>query len=171
MKFLKLARGSHKEGQGKGCAMEAVSALNGEMWSDRPECVDPVIGDYVRLFNDFLPEEQREKYLAPTLLISLIGTRGTKKDEDKRSYIAVKLAYASFDNRLTLTSYPRSTDTIQIVRYAFTIAVYDKSPHQVYSHCVKTIQAMVAAGPHAPVEPKFSFEEISHKFGGFVEVV
>ena len=95
MKFIRLSRGAHKEGIGKGCAMEAVAALNGEMWSDRPACVCPVIGAYVRVYNDFLPDTEREKYLTPDLLIRLIGTRGDLASQVARARIAADSAAKS----------------------------------------------------------------------------
>ena len=96
MKFIKLSRGNHKQGLGVGCAMEAVSALNGEMWTDQPECVDPVIGAFVRGVNDAMPDDQtRAKYLSPRL-IYMIGTRGTLNDSIQRAYIVADFAIHKF---------------------------------------------------------------------------
>ena len=37
------------------CLMEAVAWVAGEPWSDKPRCACPVIGDFLRHFNDGLP--------------------------------------------------------------------------------------------------------------------
>lgn len=59
---LQLAFGGHDPGDDM-CVMEAVAYLAGEPWSDRPECASPVIGAFLRSWNDgsavTSPKEQR----------------------------------------------------------------------------------------------------------------
>ena len=68
------------------CAMELVSWLNDEPWSDAPECTCPVLTAFVVAWNDSLPDDERTTILAP-FLPKLIGTRN-KALEEKRSLMA-----------------------------------------------------------------------------------
>lgn len=65
----KLARGRHKTSGHEACVMELVSLLNGEKWSDHPQCVQPVLAAVARAVNDRIGDEGRERLieLAPRL--------------------------------------------------------------------------------------------------------
>lgn len=85
---LTLAGGNHTDpGQGV-CAMEAVAYVAGEKHSDKPECCDPIIGAFMRAWNDGLPTNaDRDKWLKP-LIPKLIGTKASKETETQRSWMA-----------------------------------------------------------------------------------
>ena len=86
---ITLKSGAHDPGSQQFCVMEAVAYIAGEPWSDHPECVCPVIAAALRNWNDSLKtDEERDRLLKP-LIPHLIGTRGTKDDERRRSYMAV----------------------------------------------------------------------------------
>lgn len=60
---LTLGRGSHSppsNGMVSACVMEATAYVSGEGWSDHPECVSPVIGAFLRSWNDSLTETDRQ---------------------------------------------------------------------------------------------------------------
>src|SRR3990167_10562700 len=89
-KITTLYAGPHpKNGNGhvKACAMEAAAYIAGEPWSDHPECVCPVIGAFMRAWNDGLPDDERTSLLLP-LIPRTIGTRGSKPLEERRSLMA-----------------------------------------------------------------------------------
>lgn len=66
-----LKTGGHKGPADGACVMEAVAFVAGEPWSDHPECVSPVIGVFLRNWNDSLPTDaDRDRLLKP--LIPLI---------------------------------------------------------------------------------------------------
>jgi hypothetical protein len=69
------------------CVMEAVAYVAGEEWSDSPKCASPVIGAFLRSWNDTLDDEARQQ-LKP-YISRLIGTKGTKAQEDKRAWMAL----------------------------------------------------------------------------------
>jgi hypothetical protein len=81
-----LARGKHDEGEAM-CAMEAVAWLAGEPWSDAPQCASPVIAQFMRSWNDALPDVGRTRLLVP-LLPDVIGTRTTYADDETRAWMA-----------------------------------------------------------------------------------
>ncbi len=86
-KLKKLEHGAHAKNASKMCAMEAVAFVAGEPWSDHPECACPVIGAFMRSWNDGLPDGDRTALLLP-LIPKLVGTRSTKDIERRRSLMA-----------------------------------------------------------------------------------
>jgi hypothetical protein len=82
---LTLYAGAHDPGD-KMCVMEAVAYVAGEPWSDHPECASEVIGEFLRAWNDGLPDEDRQM-LRP-LIPRLVGTRASSAVELRRSWMA-----------------------------------------------------------------------------------
>lgn len=89
-KVTKLFHGSHEEngnGHVEACAMEAVAYIAGEPWSDHPECACPVIGAFMRTWNDSLPDAERTALILP-LVPNLVGTRGSDDLANRRATMA-----------------------------------------------------------------------------------
>nr|MBA2706998.1 hypothetical protein [Gemmatimonadaceae bacterium] len=82
---LVLEHGAHSP-DGKFCIMEATAYIAGEPWSDAPKCVSPVIGAFLRSWNDSLGDNDRQ--LLKPYVTRVIGTRTNAKDEEKRSWMA-----------------------------------------------------------------------------------
>ena len=82
---IKLEKGAH-ELDGKFCVMELAAYLAHEPWSDHPKCVSPVIGAFLRSWNDSLNDDDRQmlKPYAPKVL----HTAGSADLETKRAWIA-----------------------------------------------------------------------------------
>ena len=54
---LRLAKGSHQPGSGKGCAMNVISYINGDVEiTDVPECSAPALARIVQAVNDYLAD-------------------------------------------------------------------------------------------------------------------
>jgi len=73
---LRLARGSHKPGSGKGCAMNVISYINGDVEiTDFPKCSARPLANLVQLLNDGLADE--DGYLSPknSVLVLNLGWR------------------------------------------------------------------------------------------------
>jgi hypothetical protein len=69
---LVLRSGTHSSPSDGVSLMEAVSALAGEPWSNRPSCTSPVIAAYARSLNDWLPDNARQRLKA--YIPRLVGT-------------------------------------------------------------------------------------------------
>ncbi len=83
-----LAAGAHNpDAGGAMCAMEAAAYIAGEPWSDHPQCVCPVIGAFMRSWNDNLPDDRRTELLLP-LIPATIGTRGSAELVNRRATMA-----------------------------------------------------------------------------------
>lgn len=74
------------------CAMEWVSVLAGEPWSDSPECACPVIAAFVRRFNDGIKDDDRRTELLRPILPLLLNTRSTRAVQERRAYLAADWA-------------------------------------------------------------------------------
>ena len=86
---ITLKSGSHATREEGVCAMEAVAWLAGERHSDAPKCACPVIGGFLRSWNDALTtDESRQRLLLPLLPLA-VSTRADDDTELMRSYMAL----------------------------------------------------------------------------------
>lgn len=76
---IELAHGGHDNRDDGVCATEAVAWLAGEEHSDHPKCLSPILGQFLRTWNDALDGEGRRR-LKP-YLPRTIGTAGDGKDD------------------------------------------------------------------------------------------
>ena len=57
---IRLSPGKHSSPDDGACVMELASMLAGESFSDHPACVCPVIGSFLRAYNDSVNDERRQ---------------------------------------------------------------------------------------------------------------
>jgi hypothetical protein len=57
---VRLRRGKHASPEKGVCVMELASMLAGEPFSDRPQAVCPVLGAYLRSYNDVVDDDHRQ---------------------------------------------------------------------------------------------------------------
>jgi len=72
---VKLSKGKHISPDDGACVMELASMLAGEPFSDHPACACPVIGSFLRAYNDSLDDERRQDLYA--YAAKVVGTRAT----------------------------------------------------------------------------------------------
>ncbi len=75
---LVLDSGSHDDFNDGHCAMEVVSWLADEGFTDAPQCASPILARYTIALNDRWDDEKRQA-LKP-YLVRMIGTGGDGKD-------------------------------------------------------------------------------------------
>ena len=85
---LTLKAGAHDPSSAEMCVMEAVAYVAGEAWSDHPQCASPVISEFMRSWNDTLPDEDRNRLLKP-YVTRLVGTAASAEVEDRRAWMAL----------------------------------------------------------------------------------
>lgn len=68
-----LKAGGHSSRAQAVCAMEAVAWLAGEPHSDQPQCACPVIGSFMRSWNDAIQTDEKRNALLKPLLPLLVG--------------------------------------------------------------------------------------------------
>ena len=84
-----LGTGKHKDIEHGMCVMEATAYIAGEPWSDKPQCVCPVITTFMVTWNDSLPSDDERNRLLKPLIPLIVGTRSTPEIEKKRSYMVL----------------------------------------------------------------------------------
>src|SRR5438552_7711177 len=87
LEHLHLETGIHADIETGACAMEFVSYIASEPWSDRPLCVCPILGAFMRAWNDGLPDDERDGVLKPIIPL-LIGTRSSDTLSERRALMA-----------------------------------------------------------------------------------
>ena len=81
---LTLEKGAH-EPDGTFCVMEAVAFIAGESWSDHPQCACPIIGAFLRRWNDDLNDTDRQ--MLKPYIRRLVGTRSSVEVEQRRAWM------------------------------------------------------------------------------------
>ena len=72
---IRLSRGKHASSAHGACVMELASMLAGEPFSDHPASVCPVIGAFLRTYNDSIDDERRQDLYPYASLV--VGSRGS----------------------------------------------------------------------------------------------
>ncbi|HZE03801.1 MAG TPA: hypothetical protein VE127_01170 [Solirubrobacteraceae bacterium] len=80
--ITRLSRGSHGSPEAGACAMELASMLADEPFSDRPRCVSPAIGGFLRAYNDLVDDDLRQDLYG--VVSDVVGSRGTHEVERVR---------------------------------------------------------------------------------------
>ncbi len=72
---VRLSKGKHISPEDGACVMELASMLAGEPFSDHPACACPVIGSFLRAYNDSLDDGRRQDLYA--YASKIVGSRST----------------------------------------------------------------------------------------------
>jgi hypothetical protein len=149
---LRLAKGSHQPGSGKGCAMNAISYINGDTHiTDFPDCSARPLAAFVQLCNDLLAGP--DDYLSPenSLLALELGwqTVGTADVDDTviHAFVAELLA----------------SPTWGVVRYAKRAARYAKSAADKAVLDIAELHRAAAAGDMPPIAAWTAANRAAHK--------
>jgi hypothetical protein len=73
---IRLRRGKHKSPDEGACVMELASMLAGEPFSDHPVSVCPVIGAFLRRYNDASADDRRQDLYC--CAAAVVGTRASE---------------------------------------------------------------------------------------------
>jgi len=73
---IRLGRGKHRSPEEGACVMELASMLGGEQFSDHPQSACPVIGSFLRSYNDSLDDDRRQDLY--TYASSVVGSRASE---------------------------------------------------------------------------------------------
>jgi hypothetical protein len=79
---IRLSRGKHASPAEGACVMELASMLAGEPFSDHPVSVCPVIGAFLRTYNDSVEDGRRQDLYA--YAAKVVGSRSTEAVERER---------------------------------------------------------------------------------------
>jgi hypothetical protein len=93
----RLSPGSHHDPEAGMCVMELASMLAGERFSDHPRCASPIIGAFLRTYNDLLPDERRQDLYVYASRV--VGTRASVGVERWRAQECMRWAHATVASR------------------------------------------------------------------------
>jgi hypothetical protein len=88
----RLVRGAHASPVEGTCVMELASLLADEPFSDHPECVSPVVGAFLREYNDRIDDRRRQDLRS--YAAAIIGSRGEPATEVTRARRCLQWAAA-----------------------------------------------------------------------------
>src|SRR5205085_11080105 len=80
---IRLSSGTHKSPEEGACVLELASMLGGEPFSDHPNSVCPVIGSFLRDYNDSVSDERRQDLYRYTAAV--VGTRASMRAQRARA--------------------------------------------------------------------------------------
>lgn len=95
MASVRLEPGRHRSPDDGVCVVELASVIGGERFTDRPRCVDPVIGAFLRGWNDGVGYADRQR-LAPYASL-VVDTGGHRRISRLRRDICLSYAGAKLD--------------------------------------------------------------------------
>lgn len=87
---IRLGRGKHAQPGPVACVMELASMLAGEPFSDRPLSVCPVIGGFLRAYNDTIDTKRRQDLYR--CAASVVGTRASAEVQARREEALLRFA-------------------------------------------------------------------------------
>ncbi len=86
LRKVRLDLGAHKSYLDGVCVMELAAYRAGEPISDHPACVSPVIGSFLRSWNDSLPDTDRQ--MLKPYARKVLNTATGAADEETRAWLA-----------------------------------------------------------------------------------
>jgi hypothetical protein len=86
---VSLGSGDHESRKDGLCVMEAAAYIAGEVHTDTPSCVCPVVGAFLRSWNDGLQSDADRDRLLKPLLTRILDSQSTPEVEQQRSYLAL----------------------------------------------------------------------------------
>jgi hypothetical protein len=80
---IKLGKGKHSTPEEGACVMELASMLAGEPFTDHPASVCPVIGSFLRSYNDTIDDGRRQTLYEYASRV--VGSRGSRRAQQARA--------------------------------------------------------------------------------------
>jgi hypothetical protein len=87
---MRLSAGRHRSPSAGACVMELASMLAEEPFSDRSGTVSPVVGAFLRTYNDGVEDRRRQDLIPIAPLI--VGSAGPRALEDERAARCLRFA-------------------------------------------------------------------------------
>jgi hypothetical protein len=80
---IKLSKGKHTSPEDGACVMELASMLAGEPFTDHPASVCPVIGSFLRSYNDSIDDRRRQALY--DYASKVVGSRACRRVQEQRA--------------------------------------------------------------------------------------
>jgi hypothetical protein len=155
---IKLGKGKHSSPDDGACVMELASMLAGESFTDHPSSVCPVIGSFLRAYNDSIDDERRQDLYA--YASKVVGSRTSADVQRSRAEHLSEWALQFRRSRWTRLLMPERMRTLAKHRHPSlesvgTHAVHTISRHSDETHAavLETIDKLLAIGADRRCSP------------------
>ena len=129
---IKLSKGKHTSPEDGACVMELASMLAGEQFSDHPASVCPVIGSFLRAYNDSVDDSRRQDLYGYASRV--VGTRGSADVQRARAERLLRWAAELRQRRWTRVLLPPRLRAIGLHRHPPLDAVGTHAVHAIPRH-------------------------------------
>jgi hypothetical protein len=139
---IKLSKGKHTGPDDGACVMELASMLAGEPFTDHPASVCPVIGSFLRAYNDSIDGQRRQglyEYAS-----KVVGSRAGTKTQQARAARLAEWAEEMRRSHRTWLLVPAPLRAIGRLRRPPIDAIGAEAVHSICKHTNRT-HAMVLA--------------------------
>jgi hypothetical protein len=162
---VRLSRGKHQSPEHGACVMELASVLAGGPFTDHPRCACPIIGAFLRSYNDWVDDRRRQDLYS--YAAKVVGSRASADVQSERAQRLIDWAGDLERRRLKRvwfgaqrwTNLPGPDPADIATRVVCTIARQKDHPHQ---EVLAVIDELLAMG-RTP-EPWSGFEDYSGWF-------
>jgi hypothetical protein len=144
-KTTRLSRGRHHSPDEGACVMELASMLAHEPFTDHPRSVCPVIGEFLRTYNDCVDEERRQD-LYP-YASAAVGTRQGRAAEQLRARLCAEAA------RGRISPLTRMLGPWRAHSAAHAAARLARADQEGHVRALELLDRLVEAGREEPVKP------------------
>lgn len=158
---ISLTKGKHSSPDDGACVMELASMLAGEPFTDHPASVCPVIGSFLRTYNDTIDDRRRQDLYAYASIV--VGSRTSVDVQRRRAeYLTI------WEKHFRRKEWVRSLVPARMRKLAHhrhpslesvgTHAVHAISRHDDVSHqaVLEAIDQLMALGAEQPPVPAFA---------------
>jgi hypothetical protein len=140
---IKLGKGKHSSPDDGACVMELASMLAGESFTDHPSSVCPVIGSFLRAYNDSVDDERRQDLYE--YASKVVGSRTAADVQRARAEHLMAWAVQFQRTRWTRRVVPERLRTLARHRHPSLESVGTHAVHAISRHNDDTHQAVLKA--------------------------
>ncbi|MGZ4181430.1 MAG: hypothetical protein ACXVUL_12225 [Solirubrobacteraceae bacterium] len=140
---IKLSKGKHSSADDGACVMELASMLAGEPFTDHPAAVCPVIGSFMRAYNDSIDDSRRQDLYAYASMV--VGSRTSADIQRTRAEFLTDWARQYRRSRWTRRLVPERLRTITRRRNPSLESVGTHAVHAITKHSDATHAAVLEA--------------------------
>jgi hypothetical protein len=140
---IKLSKGKHSSAEDGACEMELSSMLAGEPFTDHPASVCPVIGSFMRAYNDSVDDSRRQDLYAYASMV--VGSRTSADVQRTRAEFLTAWAQQYRRNRWTRRLLPERMRELARHRNPSLESVGTHAVHAIARHTEATHAAVLEA--------------------------
>jgi hypothetical protein len=140
---IKLSKGKHSSAEDGACVMELSSMLAGEPFTDHPASVCPVIGSFMRAYNDSVDDSRRQDLYAYASMV--VGSRTSADVQRTRAEFLTAWAQQYRRNRWTRRLLPERMRELARHRNPSLESVGTHAVHAIARHTEATHAAVLEA--------------------------